>query len=400
MGILEALIYIIFLLLPFGELARINLGNNIVLHPIDIIIFVLVIYWLILQLLARKDIKKNPDVRNIAFFILICILSLAANAYWLKINELFTSLLYLLRWLSYYCIYLVVKNRSKYIRDNIIRILIIDGIIVLGLGFFQMFYFSSMEWLYRFGWDKHMFRLYSVFLDPNYTGAFLVLYLLLVVYSAIDKFKNKKYIFGYIYSFIGILALLGILLTYSRSALLMFITSGIMFLILIKKKKLITILIGIIVLYIIIISPRFYVENTNLFRVNSSKERLDTALTAVQIITRNPVLGIGFNSYRYAQIKYRYRNALTPNPSHADSGADNSLLFIAATTGLAGLVSYLYFWYATLKKLFRENRKKLNYFTVMVLSSAAGLFIDSQFVNSLFYWPLMLWLWAILGITG
>jgi len=85
------------------------------------------------------------------------------------------------------------------------------------------------------------------------------------------------------------------------------------------------------------------VENMNLFRRTSSLARLNNYSTAIKIITGHPLLGVGFNSYRYVKEMY-IKPGLGNIPSHADAGLDNSFLFILATTGIIGLLAYLFLW--------------------------------------------------------
>lgn len=241
--------------------------------------------------------------------------------------------------------------------------------------------------------------MFSVFLDPNFAGAFFVLYLLFTVGLAFENINKKIYKLAGIYAIIAGITLIAIFMTYSRSALVMFLVSSFTFFILIKKKKFILFIVGITFLYVIIASPRFYIENVNLFRINSSIERIESANIAIKIIEKNPIFGVGFNAYRYALVKYNLRSLGTKYPSHADAGTDNSFLFITATAGIAGLISYLYLWFLLLKRIYQKSREKNNFFASAVLSSAIGLTINAQFINSLFFGSLMLWMWVVLSVT-
>ena len=166
--------------------------------------------------------------------------------------------------------------------------------------------------------------------------------------------------------------------------------------ILIQRKKYIFYLLGVIVLFIVIISPFFYLENIDLFRVHSSLARLTDLQHVIKIILDNPVVGVGFNSYRYAQLKYHLINAYSPFPSHSASGDDTSLLFVAATTGIAGLFGYCYLWWRLLKNAFLSY--KSNLFALVFIASVTGLFVDALFNNSLFYAEIMFWMWMLTGL--
>jgi len=153
---------------------------------------------------------------------------------------------------------------------------------------------------------------------------------------------------------------------------------------------------GILILFFIVISPLFYIENTNLLRTASSEARLETSRNALKIIQDHPILGVGFNAYRYAQIKYNFRNAHPLFMSHADSGVDNSFLFVLATTGIIGFIAYISLWFFILKMAVVRKKHELSIAGVLVIASIVGLSVNALFINSLFYAPLMLWMWLLI----
>ncbi len=400
MGILEILIIISLLLFPLGELVRIEIFKNTILHPIDISISLLSIYWIYLQIKNKKNIFKAEGAKPIIIFSAVALISLLANLRWLKTNEFITSIMYLIRWLLFASVYFAIKDTRLHFKKKIlIKLLVLIGLVVLILGLTQFFFYSNLISLYKFGWDKHIYRIFSVFLDPNFAGTFFVLYLLFIGSKAFDSLKIKKYKLVFLYSTIASISLVAIYMTYSRSALFMLLVSSTIFLFLIRMKKLILPIIAITILYVYIVSPNFYIENTNLFRVNSSKERIKSAQIVIQVIEKNPVFGVGFNAYRYALIKYNFRTPKTLYPSHADAGTDNSFLFILATSGIVGLLTYLSIFFMLFRKIYKKARGGKNMLAAAVFSSGIGLIVNAQFINSLFFWPIMFWMWTILSIT-
>jgi len=401
MGFLEILITAAFILFPFGEFARISLAKDITFRPVDIIILLLTISWLIIQFKKRRNILQIPGIKPVGAFFLICFLSLMLNFYWLNTNQFIISGFYLIRWLSYAGIYFAIRDTNKnFSRKFLPTLLLIDGLIILAIGIFQVIFFPSMVGMERFEWDRHMYRIVSVFLDPNFAGCFLVLYLLFVLARFFENLtKNRKSKQTKVYAAITIVSLLAVYLTYSRSALLMLLASIIAFFFLIRKKKYILILLASTIIYVIVLSPKFYIENLNLFRVHSSMERIVSAKIAVEIIKKNPVIGVGFNTYRYAQSRYKFRRSFVNFTSHADAGTDNSFLFVTATTGVIGLIAYLAMWFHLLRNFYKKSKEKNNFRAASVFASIIGLFVSGLFLNSLFFWSLMLWLWTIMGIT-
>ncbi|HEX8932030.1 MAG TPA: O-antigen ligase family protein, partial [Patescibacteria group bacterium] len=199
---------------------------------------------------------------------------------------------------------------------------------------------------------------------------------------------------------LGVLAgstLVAIFLTFSRAAILMLIVGAITFFVLINKKKLIMFILIAIIIFFILASFKFYDENMNLLREASSVARLTNYAVALKVISDHPLIGVGFDSYRYTKDLYGLKHDWTNAPSHADAGVDNSFLFVLATTGFVGLLAYLWLWLSVLQRAF-YLRKQKQIGAVVVISSVFALFINALFLNSLFYAPLMLWMWVIISL--
>ncbi|HSX09750.1 MAG TPA: O-antigen ligase family protein [Candidatus Saccharimonadales bacterium] len=394
MFILKILITLLIVFLPFGEILRFNLGNNIFLKPLDLI-SVLLFFWTIIVYLKNKPFRKS--LRWFYFFFpLVGLVSLLINSYWLRPNELLASFFYLLRWVSYLSIFFAVIRFEEKFKEKITNFLVVDGLILLLVGYVQFFFYPNLKNLYYLGWDEHLYRMFSSFLDPNFIGTFFVLYFIFIAGLLFQKKRKIEKKTLYFYIFTSILTVIAIFLTYSRSALLMLIVSGITFFLLLQKRKFIFYLLGALVVFVIIISPYFYIENLDLLRVNSSISRFNSANNAIKIIATDPLIGVGFDSYRYAQLRHNLIKIDPRFPSHSASGDDTSLLFVLATTGIIGLASYLYLWFRLVKKA-KSNYKK-NIFSLIFISSIAGLFVNSLFINSLFYPEIMFWLWLMVAL--
>ena len=389
MKLLQFLIIIIFILFPFGELLRFDLGNSIAIRLLDFAVITTAIVYLTL-LVFKKMPFHYEKIRKFLPFPFILILSFAFNMFWLTPTEFMASIFYLIRWIAYAQLVFIVISFDSQFKNIIKKFLVVDGLIILLFGFIQYFFYPSLKSLFYLGWDEHMYRMFSTFFDPNYAGAFFVLYLLFIAgeffaTKSTDK-RKRAVLLGII-----MITLLAVFLTFSRSALLMLLVGVIIFLIMHNKKKLIFLLLGSIVAFSLIISPWFYVENINLFRETSSAARIDNYNLSFRIIFDHPLLGVGFNTLRYVREEYVTNQNWTNAPSHADAGVDNSFLFVAVTTGLLGLVAYVSLWYFILKRAFTKRR-------AVIVSSVIGLFVSSLFVNSLFFPPLMLWLWIIIAL--
>ena len=384
MGLLKKLFIFVLFLFLLGEIIRINFGNGVVIKPLDIGISVLILSWLVFKFVKKQKIKQTNILVPVVLFVLSGLFSLIINNLHLSINEFLISFSYMLRWIAYAGVFFVVCDFDKDFKKKISKFLIIIGSIIVVLGYLQYFFYSSLKNLFYLGWDEHMYRLFSVFLDPNFAGAFFVLFFLFLINIFL---KNKSISIGLLLA----LTLGAVFLTFSRSALIMLIASSSLLFILMNKKIWIAMLMGIVLLILVISSNYFNIENINLFRAVSSEARLETARNAIKIIQDHPIFGVGFNAYRYAQFRYGFRNEANII-SHADASSDNSFLLVMATSGLVGFLFFLLLWFRILKCDMKNNP--------LVIVSVIGIFISSLFINSLFYSYIMFWLWVIIGLRG
>lgn len=381
-----------------GEVFRVSLGNDIFIKPQDALIVICVFLFIIYCIKVRK-FPKNFLLKPIAVFTLFALIALLVNSGSLNGNQLLTSFSYLIRWVMYAAMYVIIVNFDDGFKKTLIKVMFVSGLIVVVCGYLQYFLYPNLRNLYYLGWDEHNYRMFSVFLDPNFAGAFFVLFLLFAfewINIQMRGNSNRNTILLYA---VAILTFTATLLTYSRSAILMLVTGLVTYLILIRRKKLIFLFFGISALALVLLSPTFNKENTNLLRVTSGLARLETYDNAIEIIKDRPLFGVGFNAYRYTQQLYGFRDAKTQFENHADSGVDNSFLFVFATTGILGLSAYIYLWFRILNHFFILKPKKVNIHSAVIISSVSGLFINSLFINSLFFAPVMLWMWAIIGVS-
>lgn len=150
------------------------------------------------------------------------------------------------------------------------------------------------------------------------------------------------------------------------------------------------------VLVFFILSPQFNFESTNLLRFASIEARISSTESALNVWKENP-MGVGFNTYRYAREKYGEVNDYIYGPSHAGAGVDNSFILVLVTTGVVGLVAYLYM----ISRMFKigYGSIKKNKFALVLVVSLVGIIINSFTINSLFYSFILLWIFTLAGFT-
>lgn len=374
MGLLEKLIFgTIVIALPLGEVARFSF-NEVTVSLLDVGIALTVIIWLLLK---RKifDPKLSKPIFVFAFLLL---LSLLVNIPRLNTSQLLISSLYLIRWIFYGLIYFIILDFKRF--KEISNAMVIGGAIIVFLGFVQYFLYPDLRNLRYAGWDEHLYRLFSTFLDPNFAGSFFVFYFLFLA----DRLAKKSDIFTKIFSALSFTA---IILTFSRSAYLALIV-GTTTLFFLKGKTRHTIQIILIfmlaTLVALQISPRS--EGTKIIRTASGEARLDSIKHALAIFKDYPIFGVGFDSYRYAQKSYGFLDE-SKMAIHSGAGTDNSFLFILATSGIIGLIGLIYLLI-----------KIISLGDPLIASSLIALIINSLFINSLFYPPIMLWIWIVVAL--
>ncbi|MEK7518166.1 MAG: O-antigen ligase family protein [Patescibacteria group bacterium] len=384
-----------------SQIVRVQLGNGLSLNILDITVGFAVIIMFIQSILEKKLhlFLKDNIRKGILIFIGVAVLSLTLNSPSLSLQQFIISGLYILRWIAYAFLFLLIKEYGIKDKKRIQHAMLTTGVLFIIFGFIQFSYYNDLVNLFYLGWDEHKYRLFSTFLDPNFSGIFLVLFLLFIVGKRLEKQQKALTKIKLLLSVLFALAAGALILTFSRGAFVMLFFSFAVFFLLIGKKQWIIIMIGIMLITGIVLSRRFYIESVNPFRTFSSNARLISMGQALEMFYKHPVLGVGFNSYRYAQLRLGFRKQINIERSHADSGSDNSFLFILATTGIVGFTAYLSMLSAILLRVYRVFREKKSTYSAAVFSSIIGLCVASIFTNALFFPPLMLWTWVMLGVT-
>ena len=386
MDLLKILIPLFFVSFSLGEIARIQFPNSITVGLFDISVVSLSFY-----ILAKTRKSKFTLKIPIILFILISLFSLGINFRRYELDQFLIGSLYLLRWIAYTGVYFSATSLSDKGKKYTLRFMMLSGIFIVFFGYLQFLFYPSLRNLYYLGWDEHMHRMFSTFLDPNFAGVVFVLFFVFF-YVFKEKFISNRLLS----SLILLLTFGAIILTYSRGAYLMFVVCALIYSILVRQWKVVAGVVLVFTILFIILSPRFYIENTNLLRVASATQRLESSKQALAIFNKNP-LGVGFNTFRYAREKYGFKDLSLFGPSHSGAGVDNSMVLILVTTGVPGFLVYVYLIY----KIFRIgffNLKK-NKMGLVLLVSLGGLLVNSLFINSLLYSFTMAWIFLLAGLT-
>ncbi len=98
----------------FGQIARIDLGNNVAITLMDVAVGIVVGGWLAWKIKTKTLIhtRKSSLIKPISFFVSICFVSLMLNPLHLSFEELYHSAMYLVRWVVYSGVYFVIRDLS------------------------------------------------------------------------------------------------------------------------------------------------------------------------------------------------------------------------------------------------------------------------------------------------
>ncbi len=334
--ITKIIFYLTTTVLFFGPSFRLNLFSTSV--PVFDILLIL---YTLTNLLSSK-------VKHHRFIVFA---SWAIFTYFLNLSSFqpsFKSLFYLIRLVNF-CILFSITPKLTKTQIKYLSLVIIANIV---FGIIQYFLWPNLSNYQYLGWDPHLNRLTSTFLDPTFTG---LLFLLFLIYS---YFTNKS-------TFILILIYISMALTYSRSSLLSLFSSS-LFVSKIKKNNTLSIKTILIILLTNILLPDTVGEGTNLIRTSTIKAKIDNYKQAIALIVKKPIIGYGYGNLEKAR-------AIDPK-NHSSQGFDSSLLTITSTSGIIGLLLFT----NALAKLFYHSNLAQKTLLISVL-------VHCQFSNSLLY---------------
>lgn len=368
---MDFLIFLYLILFPFGKLLGIL--------PDIIILVICALSFLSLNFRTKKSAWIN--------FIAVCVFSLFFSLIFFNPPQILTGALYLVRFVSYIIFSKIIWDKygkSKDKKELMIQSLIAIGFFVAVFGWIQYLVFPDLTALKIFGWDDHYFRLVSTLLDPAFTGIILVLTEILVVLKTVKK--QTKLLF-----FLNVFLVMTIAFTYSRASYLSLVLSLIILVWKFRQKLLFFILVFFVLL--IPILPKPAGEGVNLARTYSINEKFKNYRDSAKLFEQSPIFGVGFNNICEAKQKFLNNGNPVPDAMHSCSGLDNSLFFILATTGIAGVFVFVDAIYMTLKNT------SADYFGLALKLSFFAIFIHGMYTNTFFYSFVLGWVAILVAIS-
>ena len=368
----------------------------------DVAVLVLLGTGLAAILQSRRLVVDGVTRRALAFALVGAGSAvLAVPRFGLSGHELLFSLAYLARWVAYLGVYVVAVNclerrdASQVFRalENIILAFALFGIVQSAFlpGFAQLVYPDSEAYV---DWDLQGHRLVSTFLDPNFAGAFICIGLV----CALSRMTCGERVSGWR---VGALAT-ALLLTASRSSILAALVGlGVVALVkgISRRVARILVVLGGLVIAALPLLAAFARQYGKLSVDASALSRLVSWLRAIRMFADHWLIGVGFNTYGFAQRAYGFE----AGRASFDFSLDGGLLFIAVMTGVVGTgvyIAMLWFMARRARSVWRSGGALPveRAAAVAAVASTAALLVHSLFVNSLLLPFLMepLWiLWAL-----
>lgn len=371
---MQILIVLLSITFSLGQLLRIDTGFNFVLPINDCFIIVLCFVWIFRKIIKKDSIIIDEVFKAGLIFIGIAALSLIIKYPTSPLSDFLIGILYLARWVVYLFLYLLLINEKIEEKKIIKSIFLAIGLISL-IGIIQYLFLPDLSFLVINNWDPHINRLTAPFLDPVYTGAIQVIFLIFLISYL---WEQKKSLFHY---FLLSFSYINLSLTYSRASYIYFLFAMIGISV-IKRSIKFCLFILLLCIFTYLILPKATSYGTKLERNETAYARLINWKNGFNIWLENPLIGVGFNLIKRVQINKNYIYSFDASKNHAGSGLDSSIIFIMATTGIVGLFFYLNFIKTLIKKALLNIN---NYAGLTLMMVVLGLLIHSLFANSLFY---------------
>jgi len=342
-----AALTLLFGIFPFGQLLRLQF-DKFALHPIDMGVFLVVM----LSLTKIKGKHWRLAVPLLSVFVFSYLQSLFID----EASAGIVGLFYLVRIVFYILFFMIIWGKDYLSQLYLVLV------VVLIFGYLQYLFLPDLRFIRLWGWDDHLYRMVGSFLDPGYFSILSVIGGLVSYYYFLRRRSN-----WYLLGLIGFG--MGVVLSFSRAGYLAFVV-GMGMMAFFEKKYMhllaVLVLFGAAVIY----APKPLGEGVNLGRVYSIELRAENYKDTAGIFVKYPVYGVGYNNL----CAYRGGSSL----NHACAGADSSLLYLLATTGVVGLMVVSGVFGKVLDSVGGEGKG-------LVFSVVGAIFLHSFSANTLFY---------------
>jgi len=369
-----------------------------------LLIFIIAIFWDY----YKKNISFNKiKISLINFLLLIFFISTIPSFF--TTESLFFTTYTFFKFMSFALIFIILLkidfNESDF--KLILQTFIFSIIITFTYGLLTYLFDFNLNTVSNHKYGGIKGRVFSSFFNPIYFGAFInIIFPYLIFINIKTKEKLLKYI-----SYILIAASFPLMmLTYSRSSFLVFITLVLLILLLNFKKFLkqkfiilIVVIASIILSFTLVDLPEFIGSSIRnlpemLSLVNKNKPEIDDAsiehriefnTIGLQIARDNPLTGIGFGSYINYMRSEKFDRTY-PKYDGSKTHPHSSVVLLASETGFISLsvlaTIFIYLGLIILYLLLQDIKKKKNRdLTIATLLSFSSLMIITIVSENIIY---------------
>lgn len=354
------LILLLFLLIPFGYLARVPINGQVAFFLIEPV-FALLTLLLFILFKKKQSLLHDRYIQVSAAFVVYSIFSLMINSWNYVFYSTSVGFLYLARitpiLLFTPVAFSVIKNNFMKRKKALMISAVVSAHLVIFVSLVQYFLYPELRNIMYLGWDPHLYRMLGLYFDPPIAGAVYVLFALFFYLSGQFKHMYFKYVLPCIF-------LLMMLLTYSR---ITYIAAALIVFSLLLSEKRYRILAGIAVLFVVVLFllPRQFGEGVNLLRTKTIEARAEDYEEGWKVFTSSPIFGTGYGRLRY----YREQTTKVGDKglveSHAGASFHSSYMTLLASIGVIGFILF------TLSMYFLSRKSKYLLFGVSFLAIAA-----------------------------
>lgn len=254
-------------------------------------------------------------------------------------------------------------------------------------------------------------RAFSFLGQPNFLACFLILILPLSFYLFLTSTDKSRYIWVLIF----ILELAALLFTGSRAAVAVFICSSIilLFFVFIKNKKISLLKLsfflgGVFLVLITFLAILFFSNKDRFLEIANPKRgsllvRQELLVSGFKAFLKKPLLGYGLENQSQAYAPYyKVDWAYYAQPNTYSDRAHNIFLDILLTSGILGLIVFLFFAYWIFSIIRLASKKSDNYLVYALAFSLITylfslLFNFSVTVTNVYFWLLLAILFSLSG---
>lgn len=292
-------------------------------------------------------------------------------------------------------IVMVNSIKTKEELNRIITLLVFSATIVALIGLYQ--YVAGVEidaaWVDVENNPDIKARVFSVFGNPNVLAEYLIM---MIPLSISLMWYSKKIYKKVLFLGTSLILILAIVLTMSRGGWLGFAFSALVFILLVDRRFLLSIIP--ITLAGVYLLPQTYLNrilSIGNFNDSSNAYRLKMWEITMEIIGDFPLAGVGFGHLPFKQTFETYIRTMPTYHAH------NTFLEIAAELGIPGLIAFLLIIFVVFKYSIKELiSKDHTYITIIsagVLSGLAGVLAHGAVENVLYLTRIIFSFWIMIG---